>query len=384
MTDQSPHRYAAPSVESVIAATKPYAPPMNGAAHDGLPIIMWGDIDKAVPPDRLVHGLLGEGRFAAFYGAPKSGKTFLVSHLCMCVALGWDFFGRRVRQGAILYVAAEGADGLKNRILGARLYYEIPHNIEVPFAVVPVAVNLGPNGEDVAKVIAATVELERRTGHPVRIVVLDTLARVMPGADENSVADMGATLARADRIIKETGATVILVHHSGKSADAGPRGSTALPGALDTIVKVVKSDTGERIATVEAQRDGREGDAFSFRLEQVAIGLDDDDDILTAVLVSVDDATTAPQAKRRDPTGNTGVVFRALQRAIGDGGEEAPASTHIPNGARVVSPDRWREYAYKMMAEATPDARQKAFKRAHDSLISTGFVGVWGANAWVI
>ncbi|WP_395707958.1 AAA family ATPase [Reyranella sp.] len=379
-----------PDLAELEAATSRFAPldgKVNGAgAHDGgLPLVMWGDIDKAVPPDKLVHGLLGEGRFAAFYGAPKSGKTFLVSHLCMCVALGWDFFGRRVSRGAVLYVAAEGADGLKNRILGARIKYEIPADTAVPFAVVPVAINLGPGGEDVAKVVAAAAELQRRTGHPVRIIVLDTLARVMPGADENSVADMGATLARADRIIKETGATVILVHHSGKAADAGPRGSTALPGALDTIVKVVKSDTGERTATVEAQRDGREGDAFSFRLEPVVIGVDDDgDDIMTAVLVPVDDSATAPKAKRRDPTGNTGVVFRALQRAIADSGEDAPASAHIPNGARVVSPDRWREYAYKMLSEATPETRQKAFKRGHDALISTGFVGVWGAYAWVI
>lgn len=354
------------------------------AVRDGLPMIMWDHIETAVAPDRVVKGLLGEGRLAAFYGAPKSGKTFLVSHLALCVALGWSFFGRPVLQGAVLYVAAEGADGLKNRLIGARIKHRIPAGSDVPFAIIPVAVNLGPAGEDVPKVIAAAAELAQTSGHPVRIIVLDTLARVMPGADENSVADMGATLARADRIAKESGATVILVHHAGKAADAGPRGSTALPGALDTIVRVVKSETGERIATVEAQRDGCEGDVFAFTLEPVAIGEDEDgEQIVTAVLAPVEEPSSVSSPRPREPRGNTGVVFRALQRAVGDSGEDAPASHHIPTGARVVPPERWREYAYKMMAEATPEARQKAFKRGYDQLISGGYVGVWGAYAWV-
>jgi hypothetical protein len=350
-----------------------------------LPLIMWTDIEKPVAPDRLVRGLLGAGRLAVFFGAPKSGKTFLVSHLSLCVAMGWPFFGRAVLRGAVLYVAAEGSVGLKNRLIGARIKHQIAGNAVVPLAIVPVAVNLGPAGEDVGKVIEAALELCRRSGQPVRIIVLDTLARVMPGADENSVADMGATLARADRIIRETGATVLLVHHSGKASDAGPRGSTALPGALDTIVRVVKRDNGERMATVEAQRDGREGDTFTFRLDPVVIGEDEDgEEIVTAVLVPSDESGAATKPRRREPSGNTGVVFRALQKAIGDAGEDALPSLHIPPGARVVSPDRWREYAYKMLADASPEARQKAFKRGYDQLLAGQYAGVWGAYAWVI
>ena len=263
----------------------------------------------------------------------------------------------------------------------------------MPFAIIPVAINLGPAGEDVPRVIAAAAEFERRTEQPVRLIVLDTLARVMPGADENAASDMGVTVDRVERIKNETGAAIIIVHHAGKAQGAGPRGSSALYGAVDTVIEVKKHKNGDRIASVEAQRDGVEGDCLTFRLEPVAIGTDDDgQDIMTAVVVPVDDPTPPGPPRRREPTGktgvvlptgNTGVVFRALQRAIAERGEEAPSSDHIPSGVRVVSPDCWREYADNMMSESTADARRKAFKRGYDSLLASGHVCVWGSNAWI-
>lgn len=357
------------------------------AQRGGLPLKYWSDVTEVVAPDRLVHRLLGEGKMAVVYGLPKCGKSFLVSHLAMCLALGWSFFDRKVLRGACLYVAAEGASGMTNRIAAFRLHHGLSEsdNGAVPFAIVPVAVNLGPQGADVPRVIAAAQELGQRTGAPVRVIVLDTLARVMPGADENSAGDMGMTIAHAEKIKNATGATIIIVHHSGKAQGAGMRGSSALLGAVDTVVAVEKLASGERAATVEAQRDGADGDVFNFRLEPVIIGQDDDGgDITSAVVVATDaQSTVAAKPRRREPAGKAGLALRALQRALDDAGEAAPTTNHIPRGARVVSTDLWREYAYKMMPEDKADTRRKSFTRGYEALIGSGHACSWGSHAWI-
>ena len=71
-------------------------------------------------------------------------------------------------------------------------------------------------------------------------MVFDTLAHCFGGNDENSAEDMGAFIQDCDAIKQRTGATVIVVHHSGKNEEAGARGSSALRGALDVELMVKK------------------------------------------------------------------------------------------------------------------------------------------------
>jgi hypothetical protein len=72
------------------------------------------------------------------------------------------------------------------------------------------------------------------------LVVVDTLARCMLGGEENSARDMGLFVAACDRIRMATGATVLVVHHTGKSAHV-ERGSSALRAACDQMIRL----TGE-------------------------------------------------------------------------------------------------------------------------------------------
>lgn len=357
-----------------------------GTGGGALPLKFWSDVTNIAAPDRLVQRLLGEAKMAVVYGLPKCGKSFLVSHLALCLALGWPFFGRKVLRGACLYVAAEGAAGMTNRIAAFRLHHGLSgaDDAAVPFAIIPAAVNLGPQGADVPRVIAAAEELRRRTDLPVVAIFLDTLARVMPGADENSAGDMGMTIGHADAIKTATGATVVIVHHSGKSQGAGMRGSSALLGAVDTVVAVEKQANGDRVATIEAQRDGADGDVFNFRLDPVVIGQDDEGEEITSAVVIPTEASTPVAAKpRKQPVGKAGLTFRALQHALNDSGADAPTSNHIPRGARVVSTALWREYAYKMMPDDKADTRRKAFTRGYEALIGSGHACSWGDHAWI-
>jgi len=255
----------------------------NGKSADGgLPLKFWSDLGAISPPDRLVRRLLGTSSLAVIFGEPGCGKTFLATDIGLHVALGWPWFGRSVTPGAVLYVAGEGFAGLNNRLAGFKLKHQ-PGD-DVPFVIVPVAVNLGPGGRDAERVIAAAATVESRTGLAVQLIVVDTLARSMGGGDENSTMDMGAFVAACDRIRQATGATVLVVHHRGKSSTAGARGSSALLGAADTVIEVEKHDAG-RVAKVTKQKDGADGQEIGFDLDPIEIGRDDENEAITTCVV---------------------------------------------------------------------------------------------------
>jgi len=93
--------------------------------------------------------------------------------------------------------------------------------------------------------------------------VLDTLARSIPGADENSARDLGFFIANADAIARELEVVVIVVHHAGKSVERGMRGSSALHGAADAEWEVSAGDAG-RLVKVVKMKDGADDLAVGF------------------------------------------------------------------------------------------------------------------------
>jgi len=133
-------------------------------------------------------------------------------------------------------------------------------------------------------VIAAAEAVDSRTGIAVQLIVIDTLARCIGSGDENSAQYMSQFLAACDRIRLSTGATVLIVHHVGKSAQAGARGSSALLGAVDTAIEVEKLYYG-RVARVVKQKDGQDGIEIGFDLEEVEIGHDDEGEPITTCVV---------------------------------------------------------------------------------------------------
>lgn len=368
----------APDWEPDVGRVNGYSP--TDDAPEGLPVRFWSQLGDVAPPDRLVRRLLGEASLAMMFGEPGCGKTFLATDMGLHIALGQPWFGRPVSQGAVLYIAGEGLAGINNRLAGFRQWHKLKD--DVPFAIVPTAVNLGPEGRDASRVIDASREVERRTGLPVKLKIIDTLARNMGAGDENAARDMGAFVSACDRIRTATSATVLIIHHSGKSQHAGARGSSALLGAVDTAMSVEKRDSG-RAVIIQKQKDSPAGEEFGFSLDVVEIGEDDVGEAITTCVVKALDVAPQFTPRRRSPTGNAGVVFRALQKAVEDAGEAAPTTSHIPPSARVVSTDLWRRYAYEMMADATPDARQRAFRRAYDQLTSLAYATAWGSYAWV-
>ncbi|MBD0274075.1 MAG: AAA family ATPase [Acetobacteraceae bacterium] len=208
----------------------------------------------------LLEGLLAPGEFSVWWGGAKCGKTFLLARLGYGLALGQGMWGRAAERCPVLYLAAEGASGFRHRV--AALCAELG-DATGAFHFIAQSADLFAADADVGHVIEAA----KAVG--ARLVVVDTLARVMPGGNEDKAQDMGLVVANFDRIREEAGAHVAVVHHGLKNGGDLPRGSGALVGAADLVVAISRGDGGEGKAEVTHAKDDPSGDVFGFRLRPV-------------------------------------------------------------------------------------------------------------------
>jgi AAA domain-containing protein len=350
----------------------------KGRTHKArIKLVPFDEIRAGTERRYLVKGLVPREGLTVIWGPPKSGKSYVTFDLCMHVALGWDYRGRRVHRGPVVYCAFEGQSGIRNRVEAFRQNRLAEDPSPVPFYLQPLLLDLVRDRAELVNVIGATLEAK-----PVA-VVLDTLNRSLAGS-ESSDQDMSAYVQAADAIREAFGCAVIVVHHSGIEASR-PRGHTSLTGAADAQL-AVKRDTSSTVITVTVEwlKDGPEGDAISSRLEQVEIGVDDDGEPITACIVLSDEGIAASAPRRKLPR-SAQRALRALESAIDKGGETPPASNHFPPGARTVTVDLWRNYAYaKGIADSSePRARQRAFKRGYDALLDVGAIGIWQERVWI-
>lgn len=235
-----------------------------------------GDITPQLNQSYLVKGWLARGAVSMLYGPSNTGKSFLALDIAHHVAKGAAWGGRRVRQGNVLYVAAEGGGGFNNRV--AALTDPAFWVLNRPFTLA------GGNGQ--ASFLAEVIQhLAATTGSPFDLIIFDTLARVIGSLDENAAPAIAELIAGVDLIRRATGAHVMLVHHTGKDSGRGARGHSALRAAIDTEIELTRDDLGEITAEVSKQRDGATGSRFCFHLDQVELGRDEDGDRVTTCVV---------------------------------------------------------------------------------------------------
>jgi RecA-family ATPase len=240
----------------------------------------------------IVEGVFTAGGLSIVYGESNSGKSTLMLDLAFRMPSGLPWMGRRTMKGAVVYVALEGAASVRRRLEAYRRH----HDCRVyAFGLIPCTLNLLDPSADVEDVVDLILGLEHELLDPVRLVVIDTLARAMAGADENAGQDMGRLVSAGDRIREATGAHVAFVHHAGKDAARGARGHSSLRGAVDTELEVT-ADAGAKThtVTVSKQRDlASKGESFSARFRAVELGTNQWGNPVTACVVEPIEAAGA-------------------------------------------------------------------------------------------
>ena len=246
-------------------------PPGAGAQDDEPPdtepkfvkLLLTRDALKQLPkPDPLIDNLLDQGTVALLYGRWGTCKTFIAIDWAACVATSRAWQGRTTGQRRVLYVAAEGAFGISTRVDA----WEAGWRTQIgdgDLQILPRPVNL-TNAADVSELAA----LIRWGGYG--FVILDTLARCMVGADENSAKDCGLVVDALTRLREHTpgGRGVVLaVHHTGKDGKTF-RGSSVFEAGADTVYAVT-ADGGVITLDREKRKDGPQLDRHELRLELI-------------------------------------------------------------------------------------------------------------------
>jgi hypothetical protein len=255
------------------------------------------------------------------YGESGSGKTHVVLSQAYAIATGTEWAGNRAQRGPVLYVAAEGVRSLQKRIAA----YKIARPNDPPplFGLVGDALNL-TKAQDTNTIITRAKTLKAVCGQPVAMIVIYTLSRALAGGDENSSVDMGAFVLQCDRLRFATGASVHVVHHSGKDKAKGARGHSALRAATDTELEVAAKSVNTK-----KQRDMDEGGAgVRFAYRPHAIGTDSDGKTVTSVLPIFG----AEIEFGLQLTPNAQSVLDALKAALADDGTGKPALPFATRG----------------------------------------------------
>lgn len=234
-----------------------------------------GEARPVLDHDYVVKGWLHRNAVSVVYGEANVGKSFWAVDLAHHVQKGWPWSGNKVRQGAVLYCAAEGGSLFVNRLAACGAQFMVLHG----------PLTLAGRNSDAEALTHVVTHLSEVHG-PFALVVFDTLARVMGGADENAAPDIGTLMRSVDAIRDRTGAHCMLIHHSGKDVARGARGHSSLRAAVDTEIELTKDkDTGERLARATKQRDMASGTECPFELEVVTLGRDADGDPVTSCKV---------------------------------------------------------------------------------------------------
>lgn len=349
-----------------LPADAPQRPPLR--------VLSLADLRAMPPRSYLWKGLIAPAEMSVWWGQPKAGKTFLVTYAAFSLAQGRRIFGRHVRACDVLYCACEGTSGIAGRLRALEMH----HGDAPRLHVIAQPLDLLRPDADLSALITAIQE------HGADVVVLDTLNRIMAGADENSSADMGTLIRHLDQLRQQTGAHVALIHHGTKTQGNGPRGHSSLLGAADLVVEV-RAEGGQRSAIVTHAKDDPAGAVLPFTLRVVELDTDADGDAITTCVAVESDAGTATTSKPKlRPTAERALAILSDVIA-GPAGAPLPQRDGFPDGLRGASEAAWwRECESRRLSAAdTPKDRNRVRREAVRDLQAAGLVAARDGWWWI-
>lgn len=315
------------------------------------------------PPQWIIKGVLPKADLAVLFGESGSGKSFAALDMAVDIAEGTSWRGHITKPGRVVYIAAEGAGGFRKRLAAIAVQRGLDLT-QLNIGVISDAPNLMEKADalDVAKAIHAAGGAD--------LVIVDTFAQVMPGANENAGEDVGKALSHCKGIHRATGAMVMLVHHSGKDSSKGARGWSGLRAAADVELEVVRADDN-RSLTVTKLKDGEDGAEFAFKLETVVLGLDEDGEEITSCIVEHSEGKVR-RVRDKGPKGN---IERLVVQGLKDLADLADATVEL----HVLKESVALQIPFDAQ-EGKRDTRNQRIDRAIESLRDANRVTVSGTK----
>jgi hypothetical protein len=386
----------------------------HGSSAPEIPLnLHWADERAPSAREYLVKDMFPARGVCCLAGQSGMAKSFAAIDLALSIAGGMPFAGRKVRRAGVFYLAAEGAGDMHHRIEAARRARSRAADLqaegfsvdESPFCWADFGsgfteLSAGFVHRFANRLASVSEEMQRRYGVRLGVVIIDTMAAagLVPPDKENDAGAMARVVSLLNLLSRRLSVLVIVVHHYGKSADSGLRGSSALRAGFDTVLAFTgirdetTGSTRSRQCALTKCRYGREGPIGSVHLEVVEIGTDEDGDPITSCLIHIStDGQAGSKVGRRPGTGKgASALYDAVYEVLNG---RSAVEQHVhgrPDGRMVrtaalnlVRPEFEKRYA---TGEADDIKRRQAVHRAWRR-VTKGTVefctGTWAGKEWI-
>lgn len=239
----------------------------NNISTVQLPLIKFADaVSEEIPEARwIIEGMIPKGGIVMIAGDSGVGKTWFAMQLALSACLGMKFLGKfgASASGAI-YVDCESGEIIlrqRSKNLWRAIYHSLIQDIEDQDDIEEKSEFLGRLMTQMNFMLSyyesnllETEAVERIINqlklNSAELLILDPFNRVF-GGNENDSGEISKFFNNMKKIRDETGAAIVLIHHSRKKSfnapsDAGQmlRGSSAIKAALDShiFIRKVKDD----------------------------------------------------------------------------------------------------------------------------------------------
>ena len=185
----------------------------------------------------IVDGMIYPGMHI-LSGDPKIGKSWMMLDMCLAVAKGEKFLGRKTEQGQVVYMALEDTFiSLQSRM------YELTDEPSENLIFALMANSIGNGLEEDLQ--------ECKNQFPnLKMIVIDTLQKIRNTIDSKYGSDY-KELSTLKNIADSLRIAIVLVHHNRKAHDSNPNnlisGTNGIAGCADGLLVFTRSGDNAKL-----------------------------------------------------------------------------------------------------------------------------------------
>jgi len=273
--------------------------------------------DWAKPYNWLLQNWIPSGEVGFIAGASGAGKSFAALEIMGSVAFDIPAFNqvKASRNGIVMYCTVEGVNGVKKRIKA----YTDKHNVDPSLLNNKIMVSNESFTFKNTKAVSFAEHVkavETFSDDKVELIIFDTFILYGGCSSENSSDEVSIAINWMKELARETGTTVMAIHHSGKGSSDNPivvgsdknqilRGSSDFGASAEFVLGVCnspieESDDIENAVWIAKLKDAKTPEPLGFEIINHKLQLQDD--IVEDVgVVNVNGSMTPiPPAKKRE------------------------------------------------------------------------------------
>lgn len=195
------------------------------------------------------------------YGPPRSYKSFIALDMALCIATGTPFAGvKPIRTGPVVFITSEGPVEVMTK---RRPAWKLARGVEaIPnFFMIPHTPLI--KSEEQRTEFLAAIDA-RLKGQQLGALFLETAAKMMVGMD--ATKDVGYLQQFCDQLSDRYRCPIVLLHHSSRDLESGPKDSSTYEQAFDTVLRITRPNPADLVCelAVMKHKDAPEPAPFYF------------------------------------------------------------------------------------------------------------------------